>query len=372
MAVHGWGATEVEQACTRALGLAQDLGRDDLSYAPRWGLWTNHFLRGELVSALESAESVFQTARASGIRMLEMLGRHAVAYTLVYKGEFHRTLEEAEAGLALYDPQQENEIANSFGLSSAVALLAARANSLWMLGRVDEAEDDYNRMLQIGRELQHPPSLASALAFTLHGAFRYSYAGEMGRLAGIADELMVLVQEVDFFFWYVVTYTYQGLIAEALGEEERARTQMLEGLELFAQTGSRLSLVMMNVLCAEAFYRLGDDDEAFRRLEVAEANTARGEGLLAPDIWRVRGRLLTRQGERSAAEAAYGQAIERARAQCALSLELRAALDLYELLADDGRSEVGRAQLAGVLARFTQGFDRPELASASAIVRASL
>jgi class 3 adenylate cyclase/tetratricopeptide (TPR) repeat protein len=372
MAVYGWGATEVEQACTRALGLAQDLGRDDLSYAPQWGLWTNHFLRGDLVSALETAESVFQTARASGTRMLEMLGRHALAYTLVYRGEFHRTLEEAEAGLALYDPQQEKEIANNFGLSSVVALLAARANSLWMLGRVEEAEEDYDRMLQIGRELQHPPSLAGALAFTLHGAFRYSYAGEMDRLAGIAEELMALVKEVDFFFWYVVTYTYQGVIAEALGEEERARTQMLEGLELFAQTGSRLSLVMMNVLCAEAFYRLGDDDEAFRRLEVAEAEMARQEGLLAPDIWRVRGRLLTRQGERSAAEAAYCQAIERARAQRALSLELRAALDLYELRADDGRSEEGRALLAGVLARFTQGFDRPELARASAIVRASL
>ena len=61
-------------------------------------------------------------------------------------------------------------------------------------------------------------------------------------------------------------------------------------------------MVMMNVLCAEAFYRLGDDNEAFRRLEVADAETARGEGLLAPDIWRVRGRLLTRQGERSAAD----------------------------------------------------------------------
>ena len=372
MAVHGWGATEVEQACTRALGLAQDLGRDDLSYAPRWGLWTNRFLRGDLVSALETAKSVFQMGRASGVRVLEMLGRHALAYTLVYMGEFDRTLEEAEAGLALYNPQQEKETANSFGMSSVVCLLACRAHSLWMLGHVEEADDNYDRMLQIARELGHPFSLACALTFTLHGTFRYSYTGEMHRLAGIAEELMRLVKEVDFFFWYVVAYTYQGLIAEALGEEERARSHMLEGLELFAQTGSRLTLVMMNVLCAEAFYRLGDDDEAFRRLEVAEANTARGAGLLAPDIWRVRGRLLTRQGERSAAEAAYGQAIERARAQCALSLELRAALDLYELLADDGRSEVGRAQLASVLAPFTQGFDRPELASASAIVRASV
>lgn len=370
MAVYGWGAVEVEQACTRALGLAQDLGRHDLSYAPQWGLWTNHFLRGDLVSALEAAESVFQMARASGVRILEMLGRHALAYTLVYRGEFERTLEEAEAGLALYDPQQEKEIANSFGMSSVVCLLACRAHSLWMLGRVEEADEDYDRMLQIARELGHPFSLACALTFTLHGAFRYAYAGQMDRLTGIAEELMALAREENFFLWYAVTYIYQGLIAEALGEEERARTQMLEGLELFAQTGSRLSAVMMNVLCAETFYRLGHDNEAFRRLEAAEADTARREGLLAPDIWRVRGQLLARQGERAAAEAAYRQAIERARAQHALSLELRAGLDLYDLWAQDGRAEEGRALLAGVLARFTQGFDRPELARASALVRA--
>jgi class 3 adenylate cyclase/tetratricopeptide (TPR) repeat protein len=376
MAIYGWGAVEVEQACTRALGLAQDLERHDLSFAPRWGLWTNQFLRGELVPALGTAETVFQMARASGVRMLEMLGRHALAYTLVYRGEFDRTLEEAEAGLALYDqlalydPQREKEIADSFGVSSVVSLLACRAHSLWMLGRVEEAEEDYDRMLQIARELGHPVSLANALAFSLHGAFRYAYAGQMDRLTGIADELMALVREENFYLWYAVSYTYQGLIAEALGDEQRARTQMLEGLELFARTGSRLTLVMMNVLCAEALYRLGDDDEAFRRLDVAEADIARREGLLAPDIWRVRGRLLARRGEQLAAEAAYHQAIERAQAQHALSLELRAGLDLHELCAQDGRAEEGRTVLAGVLARFTQGFDRPELARASAIVRA--
>ncbi len=369
MAVYGWGAVEVEQACTRALGLAQELERHDLRYGPQWGLWTYYFLRGELTSALERAESVFQTARVSGVRMLEMLGRHALAYTLVFQGEFDRTLHEAEAGLALYDPQQEQEIVNAFGLSSVTCLLACRAHSLWMLGRVVEAEEDYDRMLQIARGLGHPFSLACALAFTLHGAFRYVYAGQMDRLADVADELLALSRE-EGFWWYALAYTYQGLIAEAQGEEQRARIQMLEGLELFAQTGSRLSLVMLNVMCSEALYRLGHDDEACRRLEVAEAQTnARREGLLGPDLWRVRGRLLARQGERSAAEAAYCQAIERARAQHALSLELRAGLDLYELRAQDGRAEEGRVLLAGVLARFTQGFDRPELSRARTIVR---
>jgi class 3 adenylate cyclase/tetratricopeptide (TPR) repeat protein len=374
MTVYGWGAVEVERACERALRLAQELQRHDRSYPPLWGLWTVRFLRGEMADALESAGPILRIAQASGVPMIEITGRHATAYSLVYQGEVERALEEAEAGLALYEFEQEKVLATTFFLSSSVCLRASRGHALWMLGRVVEAEDEWDRMLQLARDLQHPPSYAAALAFTLHGGgFRYGYIGEMDRLVDVADELLVRSREVDFFLWYAVAYTYRGVIAEAMGDGEQARKQMLEGLDLFAQTGSRLTLVMMNILCAEAFYRLGDDGEAFRRLDAAEAEMiARQEGLLGPDTWRVRGRLLARQGECRAAEAAYCLAIERARAQRADSLELRAVLDLYDLLAEEGRAENGRAVLAGLLARFTQGFDRPELARATAIVQASL
>ena len=370
MAVYGWGAVEVEQACARALRLAEELRRHDLSYAPQWGLWTNRFLRGELVSALEAAEAVLQLAQRSGVPMIELTGRHAISYTLFARGEYIRAIEEADAGLALYDFDQEKELVKIFGSASTLFLRSSKSHSLWMVGRLDESAEECDRLLQLGRDLRHPPSLAAALALFVHGmAFRYSYIGQMGCLLSIVDELLMLSREENFFLWYAQAYTYRGVIAQALGDDT-ARHQMLEGLELWEQTGARLTLVMMNVFCAEALYRLGDDQEAFRRLHVAEAEMARREGVLAPDIWRVRGRLLARQGQRSAAEAAYRQAIERSQAQHALSLELRAALDLYELCAEDGRAEQGRVLLAGVLARFTQGLDRPELARARAIVRA--
>jgi tetratricopeptide (TPR) repeat protein len=373
MTVYGWGASEVERACQRALGLAQELGRHDRSYPPLWGLWTVRFLRGEMAAALEAAGPVLRLAQASGNPMIEITGRHATSYSLVYQGQVERALEEAEAGLALYQFAQEKVLAQTFFLSSSVCLHASKGHALWMLGRVVEAEDEWYRMLQLARDLDHPPSFAAALAFTLHGGgFRYGYIGQMDLLVDVADELIVRSREEDLFMWHAVAVTYRGVIAEAMGDGDRARKQMLEGLDLFANTGSRLTLVMMNILCAEALYRLGDDDEAFQRLEVAEAEMhARQEGLLAPDIWRVRGRLLHRQGARAAAEAAYCQAIKRAQAQHAFSLELRAALDLYELRADDRRADQGRDLLAGVLSRFIQGLDRPEPARAAAILRAS-
>jgi tetratricopeptide (TPR) repeat protein len=344
--------------------------RADQSYPPMWGLWTVRWLRGELDSALDSAKDVLSVAKTYGVPMVELTARHAMSFTLFTRGQFEEAIEEANAGLALYDFDVEKVIAQVFLLSSAVCLRASRAHCLWMLGRVVDAESEWDAMLDLGRRLDHRPSLASALAFSLHGGgFRYSYIDQMGSLAGIADELFVLAEEEDFFPWYAQSCLYRGLAAQSLGEPNPQK-QMLEGLELWEETGARLTLVMTNVLCAEAFYRMGDDDEAFRRLEVAEAEMrARREAILAPDIWRIRGRLWARQGDLGSAEAAYREAIARARAQRALSLELRASIDLSELEAENGRGAEAQELLAGVLQHFTQGLDRPEPVLASAVLR---
>jgi class 3 adenylate cyclase/tetratricopeptide (TPR) repeat protein len=369
MAVYGWGSHEVEDACGRALSLAAELGRHDLSYAPMWGQWTVRFLRGEMVTAMAAAESVLQMAKASGVPMLELTGRHATSYTSLYRGEFEQALSEADAGLALYGFEQEKVLASTFSLSSSVCLMASRATALWMLGRPVEAEEEWDRMLGLGRALQHPPSLAAALAFALHGGgIRYSYVGAMAELQAVAEELMSLSKEEDFFLWYAVGYTYRGIVAQSLGYRDEALVQMEEGLELFEQTGSRLTLVMMNVLCAEAMYRLGEGDRALEKLHVAETEMRhRDEGLLAPDIWRIRGSILVSSGDDAAGEAAYREAIHRARHQGALALQLRTALDLHDLRERQGRSDQARELLAGILGGFSQGLDRPEPARAVGI-----
>jgi len=110
------------------------------------------------------------------------------------------------------------------------------------------------------------------------------------------------------------------------------------------------------------------------RLQEAQLEGVGGErrqltvpAVLAPEIWRIRGRLLARHGD-PGAEPAYREAIDRARIQQALSLELRAALDLCELRAGRGRDEEARNVLAGVLRRFPPRLDRGEPARDAALL----
>src|SRR5207245_301056 len=142
-------------------------------------------------AVLEAAEPVLQMAQASGVPMLELTGRHAISFTRYCRGEYEVAIAEADAGLAYYDLDQERILAKTFGLSSAVCLRCSRANSLWMLGRLVDSDEEPARLLQLGRDLDHLPSLAAALAFHLYGlGYRYSYEDRLDQLLDVTDELL--------------------------------------------------------------------------------------------------------------------------------------------------------------------------------------
>ena len=94
------------------------------------------------------------------------------------------------------------------------------------------------------------------------------------------------------------------------------------------------------------------------------------ERMWEPEIDRVRAAILVRRGDSEAAEESLRRALERARAQKAHSLELRAALDLHELLRGVGRSNEGRALVEYAIHPFGSESHQPEVARARSLVSA--
>jgi ATP/maltotriose-dependent transcriptional regulator MalT len=123
----------------------------------------------------------------------------------------------------------------------------------------------------------------------------------------------------------------------------------------------------MNVMCAQAQALLGDCDEAGRLLERAQAEAdTRGERMWEPEIDRVRAGLLVRRGDLTSAEISLRRALAKARGQKACSLERRAALDLHDLLARNGRDDEARALIEGAGHAFGAASCQPEVARARA------
>ena len=370
-AVADWASDEAEQACRRTHDLAVELSRDDCRYAALWGLWSVQFLRGELDAALPAAQAVKKLAAEAGAPLFLVTGQHAISYTRLYRGEFEDALREADLGLSVFDFSLEQELVVAFQLSSSVCLRQSRAQSLWMIGRTEESDEESARMVQLARDLGQRSSLAGALAFALHGGgMRYSFTGEIAQLRDIAEELRQVSNEEGLFMWLAVAEIYLGIIGQG-SEEPGAHQRILEGLELFAQTKTQVTAVMMKVIVAEQLLEISDDDEVTSLLDSAESDAdTRGERFYLPELWRVRGRVSARQGDVPAAERAYRMAFDIATEQKAHSLALRAALDMYDLLAAAGRGDEGRDLLSNTISNEDVAWasDRPEPMRARAVL----
>lgn len=349
-ATEGWGSSNVEAACQRGLELATDLERYDLLYVPLWGLWTVYFLRGEMDSAIGTARQVHQMAGASGIPMIQLTSEHALGYSHLFRGELDEAFAAAERGLGLFDVEQERVIADTFQLASSLALLAIRGDVNYLRGSVTAAERDWQQLDRLARDLEHPPSLAAGLAFLLHsGALRASAHGT-DHIRPVVDELIEVTEKEGSLLWNAVAKCF---LATAVTDDREADQSMEIAWELFAQTGSRLTEVLTRVLYAETRLRRGDVAGAERDLALAEAAMQqRGEGLLAPEIWRLRARLAAGANDLVAAESAIEESLRLADRQGAPMLRLRTLLDSLDIIDATQRDDVLRA-----IAETVVGFD---------------
>jgi predicted ATPase len=89
-----------------------------------------------------------------------------------------------------------------------------------------------------------------------------------------------------------------------------------------------------------------------------------------PELHRLRGELLLRSGTGSpeAAAEAFGAALDLARDQGSLALELRAAVSLARLRLAAGRPDEVRSLLEPLLASITGGRDERDVREASALL----
>ena len=122
-------------------------------------------------------------------------------------------------------------------------------------------------------------------------------------------------------------------------------------------------------LLAEACEIAGQIEEASTLLDEALQIVERtGERWFAAELNRHKGQVLLRQGDSEAAEELYLKALSIAQEQEAKLWELRAAVSLARLRRDQGRRAEARDLLAPVYGWFTEGFDKPDLKDAKALL----
>jgi len=164
-------------------------------------------------------------------------------------------------------------------------------------------------------------------------------------------------QEYSLPLWGGYGAMYQSVVSIKKGDREATESSLS-----FSSLTTQIELV-------DALVQAGRISEG---LAAVEAGLELSDGAWAtPELQRLKGELLLLQNGAVNAEPAadlFGQALSGARAQEALSWELRAATSLARLLRNQGRPAEAIACLQPVYDRFTEGFDTADLRTAKAIL----
>ena len=365
-AIRGWASKEVEACCVRARDLCVELGDHKRLVGALWGLWTVHFLRGELDAALEVANQVLNMVLAADVKKLKVMGHHAVGFTKYFRGELLEAKEHATEGIALFDLETEREIVHDIQFSSTMALRYFLSAILWFLGKPEESRKELDRVSYLIAELNHAHTTAAFTAFKLCSHFYYHDTTSIKHAAG---RLKQLCEENGFRLYVPVGMMYRGWALAQDGEIEEGLELMKRGAEEYRSTGSLIKFVEVQVMYAEILWKAGRREFALRALEDGMAQASRRqEHLLEPELYRLRGEIQLEQGNEKAAAADFDRALEIARGQGALSLELRAVMSKGRLLRRQGKMDQASQELNRIYGCFTEGFNTKDLVEAKRLI----
>jgi predicted ATPase len=349
----------------RALALSQALpGRGRERFLASWGLWFNAVMRGAGPEAAERSGQLVGIAQEFGDPSLLMEAYHAKVPMLLKTPDFAGVSEAAQEVIRLYDRERHRDHSYYFGGHDArMCARSFYALGLWGQGLVDQAWNMSWLGVDDARQLGHVFSLAHALQRT--GMLMMLLKDAAGCRAA-ADELYPLAERNKFPWQLSDALFLRGWLAAHEGHYKSGIEPMVHSANLpfFAAFRS-----FYFVQIAEAELRAGELDRATTALDrtIKEVDT---DHFCEPEIHRLRGDILLAQsrGNAAAAEQAFRAAMALAVRQSCRVLELRAAASLARLLGDEHRRAEAHNLLAPVYAAFTEGFDKPDLQAARALL----
>jgi DNA-binding SARP family transcriptional activator len=363
----GFAAPELEHVLSRALNLCDAVGNDAKRGQVLYGLQSLCVVQGRLEEVERLTDETVRLFRKVDGGEAPRSAFAMLAGARLQLGRFQEAVDLAEDLLRTSDSRQLQRLQESQGLNYAVIARAWESHALWCLGLPDAALRRGQEAVDLARKLDQPfnQTLAAtylALLQQLRGdpvAFRQQ--------AEVALGLATTFKAPYYGAWASVLVAYADVVDHPDSEH---LSRLRVAIAVFKGTGARVRLPYYLALLAEGCLRAGQHDVGLRVVDEALAEAeVRGERFWDADLHRVRGELLLAAGaESSAAETAFGAALEIARGQGARSLELRAAVGLARLLVTLGRLPEAQALLAPTCAAFEANLETPDLLAARSLL----
>ena len=371
MSVHGWAAPQVGEVLERATNVAQQLETSRDLAAPLTSLWLFRFTRGELDQAEQISEEILRIAGELNDPEIALQAHHATYPMRWMRGLPSEASKHIEDCIALYDEKRHARHRYHYmGHDPAVCAMAIGACVKWTLGYPTQAVELERNALDLARRIHHAPSLANALFFNAESQL---LRGDIAAVTATARELVALSEEYKLAQPGAIARIALGWALVRSREVTEGLARLREGLAQLSRMGMPIWLAHAKTALAEACLVAGHYDEGLE--QASQAISSEGEIGVRFDLPRLqllRGELLLhvpgRQSE--TAESCFRSAFEIAGAQAARGWALRAMTSMARLLAERGERIRAYDLLKPIYARFTEGFDTPDLKEAKGLLDA--
>lgn len=275
-AEHGYSSPQLHEATERCLALAEGLGRRDSILTSLIGMWTSRFVQGHVVEGHQLVSRALTLVDpGSELEAQAHFGFAGSALTLGMPAQalphFDRASERAEGAPSLI-----------VGTKPEVHARAWSAHAHWLLGQDDEARAAGQDAIARAREVDHPYSLAVALAY---GAVTCQLLEDRAGLADAVRELGELCGRFGFAY-----YREWGVVLDGwLSAGEAGTRTTRDGIDTLKAARSLVRMPYWLSLLADLLARGGRPDAARATLDAALVDgRARQEWWWIPEVMRMR------------------------------------------------------------------------------------
>jgi tetratricopeptide (TPR) repeat protein len=311
---HGYASAELQAVLERSIELAESLGRRRSLVDALVGLWSSRIVQGRTKDAHDVAARalalVEPESESSGA------AHFAFAGSAVILGRPAEALQHFATAAAF-----THGMLVSVGTRPDVHGRAWAAHAHWLRGEDTTAEASARKAIELSRSLDHPYSLAVALAYA--GITR-QMRGDRSELRRTVAELRELCTRYGFGYYREWGLVLDGWCCGGQQGVDLAR----QGIENLIADGALARQPYWLALLADLLDQVGDSDTARATLDAAAADArARDDVWWLPEVLRMR----AGHDGRSDAVSRLHEAAGLAEAQGSVALLRRCALDLAAL-----------------------------------------
>jgi predicted ATPase len=361
------GSEAARSALTRALAIAETLGDapNQLQLLGRMHIF--HERIGEFEAALGYAQRSLAVAEALGDATSLALAQSLLGVSLHLNGEHREALKNLEA--AWRGPGTER-ISTVYGFDHRNRAGISLAREMWLQGRPEQARQLAQQTVDEAAQMDHPITLCIALIWAVSIDL---WSGDLDAAEANIDRFIAHAESRAMGPYLAVGRGVKGELAIRRGDAESGVAIIERCLQELHESGYELLTTTFNIALIHGHLALGQVERSTQLVGDAIRLVAQsGDHLYMPELLRMKGKVLLSlpQANVAEAESLFSQSLDLSRRTGAKAWELRAAIDLAELVSERGQRGDAKRLLQSALEGFVAGSQAADIRAATTLLQA--